>query len=492
MDLTPKTKVNELIKNYDFMLDYLAEYSPEFEKLKNPVMRKTFGRFATLEMAASLAKVPLEKLLADIGEAIREHTGVEVSISEGGGPALDQERIEVLKSIIRDLHDDAPMEELKKRFSELLQDVSPTEIAEMEQQLISEGLPQDQIKRLSDVHVEVFKESLERQEGVDTPPGHPVHTFQYENRALCEVADELAALLEDLGDNPAPEQFEARIGAFTAHLGTLDQIENHYLRKENQLFPFLEKRGVVGPPQVMWAIHDDVRDLLKSARAALEDGNAAGSIEKGRELVRTVLDMIYKEDNILFPMSMQVLEEEDWSEIYRGEEQIGYALITPGTEWSPGEETGPAGTLPRRSGILDALPLDTGLLSLEQINLLLRHLPVDVSFVDENDEVRYYSDVPDRIFPRSPGVIGRKVENCHPQKSVHIVSRIVEAFRAGEKDVAEFWIEMGGRFIHIRYFAVRDVQGNYRGTLEVSQDVTDIRTLEGERRLLDWNQEVIH
>jgi len=108
--------------------------------------------------------------------------------------------------------------------------------------------------------------------------------------------------------------------------------------------------------------------------------------------------------------------------------------------------------------------------------------------VDENDEVRYYSDVPDRIFPRSPGVIGRKVQNCHPQNSVHVVSRIVEAFRAGERDMAEFWIEMGGRFIHIRYFAVRDIQGNYRGTLEVSQDVTDIRTLEGERRLLDWNQ----
>ncbi len=134
------------------------------------------------------------------------------------------------------------------------------------------------------------------------------------------------------------------------------------------------------------------------------------------------------------------------------------------------------------------VPLDTGSLSAEQINLLLTNLPVDISFVDENDAVVYYSAVPRRIFPRSPGVIGRKVQNCHPPKSVDVVERILKAFRSGERDVAEFWIESGGRFILIRYFALRDESGAYRGTLEVSQDATAIRALRGERRLLDWDR----
>ena len=133
-----------------------------------------------------------------------------------------------------------------------------------------------------------------------------------------------------------------------------------------------------------------------------------------------------------------------------------------------------------------SLSLDTGQLSVEQINIMLKHLPVDVSFVDASDELRYYSDTPQRIFARTPAVIGRKVQNCHPPKSVHVVQKIIDAFRAKEKDTAEFWIELKGRFIHIRYFAMRDKEGNYRGTLEVSQDVTEIRKLEGERRLLDW------
>ncbi|HCM29157.1 MAG TPA: hypothetical protein DIC34_21915 [Treponema sp.] len=123
----------------------------------------------------------------------------------------------------------------------------------------------------------------------------------------------------------------------------------------------------------------------------------------------------------------------------------------------------------------------------EQIDLMLKALPVDVSFVDEFDRVLYYTDAADRIFPRSPAVIGRDVSNCHPPKSVAIVHRILEAFRKKEKTEAEFWIEMGGKFIHIRYFPVYGSGGEYKGVVEVSQDVTAIRALQGQRRLLDWD-----
>ncbi len=136
----------------------------------------------------------------------------------------------------------------------------------------------------------------------------------------------------------------------------------------------------------------------------------------------------------------------------------------------------------------ETVELDRGALTPEQIDLMLTHLPVDVSFVDEHDTVRYYSASPNRIFRRTPTVIGRKVQNCHPPDSVAVVERIVEAFRRGERDTAEFWIELNGRFIHIRYFALRDKAGAYRGVLEVSQDATGIRGLRGERRLLDWGK----
>jgi hypothetical protein len=131
------------------------------------------------------------------------------------------------------------------------------------------------------------------------------------------------------------------------------------------------------------------------------------------------------------------------------------------------------------------IPLNIGALSAEQIDLMLTALPVDITFVDENDEVRFFSQTRERIFPRSPAIIGRKVQNCHPPQSVDRVQRILNDFRAGERDVAEFWISMQGMFIHIRYFALRDAAGAYRGTIEVTQNIAPLRALEGERRLLN-------
>jgi DUF438 domain-containing protein len=190
--------------------------------------------------------------------------------------------------------------------------------------------------------------------------------------------------------------------------------------------------------------------------------------------------MVFKEEAILFPMCLDLFDDASWAEVRTAEAEIGYALVQPGTGWQP-EATTERPAAPS----LARLALDTGLLSLEQLNLVLGHLPVEISFVDEHDEVRFYSGGEHRIFPRSPQVIGRKVQNCHPPKSQHVVARILEDFRAGSRDSAEFWITVAGRMVFIRYFAVRDAERRYRGTLEVTQDVTLIRELEGERRLLD-------
>jgi DUF438 domain-containing protein len=490
MRIDARTKLNDLLKKYPFLLDYLAGLSPRFEKLRNPIMRKTLGRVATLHQIAGFGDLPLAELLLKIQAEIRRAAQEDVEVDAGGAspePVNAKEaRLEVLKDIIRELHEGGDLEEQKKRFADLIKDISPTEISEMEQKLIEEGLPETEIKRLCDVHVQVFKESLEGQPLPSAIPGHPLHTLTEENRALEKILTEFRGLLDRIRPGDGGLSLEKLHDEIKSALEELAQVEKHYLKKENQLFPLLESKGVSGPSKVMWAIHDDIRMMIREFRGFLVDQKSAELVTMGRRLAEMMADMIYKEDKILLPMSLETLDEKDWARVKNGEEEIGYAWVTPGAEWRPAVDIAglpPAPAYRRPAATLD---LDTGALTPEQVNLLLKNLPVDITFVDEADTVRYFSAGAERVFPRSPGVIGRKVQNCHPPDSVHMVNRILESFRKGERQVAEFWIQSRSRFIHIRYFALRDEAGRYKGCLEVSQDVSEARRLEGEQRLLDW------
>ena len=488
MKLNAKTKVDDLLTAYPFLFDFLISKSPKFKHLGNPLMRKTIGKVATLAQAAAAGQIELEELLSDIARQISKKTGetvqagVDNSSPETSGPLSDPAaREEALKAIIRDLHQGEDMESLKARFRTLIQDVSPSEIANMEQSLIEEGMPESEVKRLCDVHVAVFKEALEKQEIPAAPAGHPVHTFIRENRAAEEIMDKIDALLTELGMPPKIKSFQNRQKDLAHLVERLAEIDRHYLRKENQLFPQLEAHDISGPSQVMWAIHDDIRALIKKTRNQIAGMQAVESINTLQDLLSTIREMIYKEENILFLMSLDTLSESDWVKVRRGEEEIGYAWIEPEVDWQPKAEADE-----ERAVASEKIGLDTGYLSKELINLLLTHLPVDLTLVDENDRVAYYSAGKERIFPRSPGIIGRQVQRCHPPDSVHIVNNILDEFKTGKKDAADFWIQLGGKFIHIRYFALRTAEGVYKGCLEVSQDVTRIRQLEGEKRLLDW------
>jgi hypothetical protein len=252
---------------------------------------------------------------------------------------------------------------------------------------------------------------------------------------------------------------------------------------ENQLFPKLEAYNVTGPSSVMWAIHDDIRNAIKITRSELTEENPK-AVTSLNEVIITIRDMIYKEEHILYPMSLETLTDKDWLDVKIGEAEIGYSWIEPLVDWVPDfpdEQEKVIG-----AAVMGTVALDTGALTPEQVNLMLKHLPVDITFVDENDRVAYYSAGKHRIFPRSPGIIGREVKRCHPPTSVHVVENIVKAFKDKEKDEAEFWLNIDGKTIHIRFYPMFDEAGNYKGTIEVSQDVTEIKKLEGERRLLDW------
>jgi len=487
VELSGKTKIDDLLKAYPFLMDFFINRSPKFKMLQSAVMRKTVGKVAPLSHVAHIGGIDPGLLLSDIAAEIRKRTGEDVVIVQETGPSepvKDAEaRQEILKDIIRDLHKGVDMAILKQRFYELIKDIDATEIAKMEQKLMEEGMPESEIKRLCDVHVEVFKEALGEQETPSASPGHPLHTFMKENRAAEGIVRESKSILEKLCDTPDKDLFRQQKKNLLELMERLSAVNLHYLRKENQLFPVLELHGITGPSEVMWAIHDDIRQTLKYARAQVAELQVPLVYGTIKYLLQSIVDMIYKEEHILFPMALEMLTDADWVKVRKGEDEIGYAWIEPETGWMPEV----AAVLPGEKAPAGELTMNAGHLTLEQVNLLLTHLPLDLSFVNENDEVAYYSQTKERIFPRSPGVIGRKVQKCHPPKSFYMVQKILDEFRAGKRDVADFWIQMKGRFIHIRYFAVRDSQGNYRGTLEVTQDVTDIRKLEGEQRLLDWD-----
>ncbi|MBC7233071.1 MAG: DUF438 domain-containing protein [Chloroflexi bacterium] len=406
-----------------------------------------------------------------------------------------QYRQETLKRLIRELHEGRDLEAVKEEFRALIKDVSATEIAQMEQALIAEGVPSEQIKELCDVHVQVFRESLDKQVPPEMVPGHPVHTFRAENEAIAKVVEELAERIQQIAAAGTIEAAGEPIQRARETLDRLMQVNKHYLRKENLLFPYLEKHGFYGPSSVMWAIHDDIRAKLKELQQILtkyRDYDFAALVAAIKQVVQplstAITEMIYKENNILYPAALERFSDAEWLAIKEQSAELGYCLIQPGDEWpqAVAKEQPAAAAQPAEAQVIpSALSLDTGSLTPQEINLLLKHLPVDITFVDKDDTVRYFSQTPERIFPRAKAIIGRKVQNCHPPASIHVVNRILDDFRQGKRDVAEFWIQMKGKFVHIRYFAVRDENGAYVGTIEVTQDITRIRELTGERRLLE-------
>jgi len=405
------------------------------------------------------------------------------------------QREDRLKSILRQLHEGKSVDEVKAAFADLLEDVGPDEIVRIEEALVNEGLDPAQIQPLCDVHVALFKTSLDKQQAPETTPGHPIFTYRAENFGVQRVLKDLEQAVDEYTRLPTAATQRAAL----VTVDKLMEYDRHYLRKENLLFPFLERTGFGGPSKVMWGIHNDIRTDWKALWAILDTpqpGEAAELMVQLDEIVPpltgTIRDMIYKEDHILFPAALKRLSDADWKAIRDQGEEIGYAYALPGRAWRPEvaaagpevAEGAPVGSA--ASGTPQGLiPLQVGALTAEQIDMMLRSLPVDVTFVDENDEVRYFSQGRERVFQRSPAIIGREVQNCHPPQSVHKVQQILEDFKTGRRDVAEFWIQMQGMFVHIRYFALRDESGVYKGTIEVSQDLAPLRALEGERRLLD-------
>lgn len=392
-----------------------------------------------------------------------------------------EHRQKMLKEVIKELHDGKAVEEVKEKFAKVIEGVSASEISAMETQLVKEGLPIEEIQRLCNVHAAVFKGSIEEIHHPEEVPGHPVYTMRQENNAIEEYIDNtLVSNLEKFKEDDSKEN----INNLIQDLNLLWDIDKHYSRKENLIFPYLEKYGITAPPKVMWGVDDDIRALIKEAKLMLTayKGNKDEILEKMEEVSHEIKEMIFKEESILFPMALETLTEDEWIVIYKESDEIGYALIEPKAEWELKRiKTAEKEEIASEAG---NVKFETGFLTPQEISQMLNTIPGDMTFIDKNDTVKYFSQGKERIFARTKAVIGRSVQNCHPPASVNIVDKILEDFKSGEKDNEDFWIKMGDIYVLIRYFAVRSKDGEYLGTLEFTQNIAPIQAIEGEKRLL--------
>ncbi|MBM3286601.1 MAG: DUF438 domain-containing protein [Candidatus Eisenbacteria bacterium] len=403
-------------------------------------------------------------------------------------------RKDLLKHMILELHAGRAPEAVRPQLIRLLGEVPYGDVVAVEQEMIAEGLPVEEILRLCDVHTAALQGAISQTGARTAPEGHPVHTFQQENRALEWEIESLESLLA--GAQAMAEDAEAKslVHLIRERFNHLMDVEKHYLRKEHLLFPYLERHGIKGPPTVMWGKHDETRRLLRGAMDAL--GSAAKAATAGeivamaalvlRPAMAAISGMIDKEERILFPMCLDTLADREWVEIARGSAEIGFCLVDPADEWKPDleapeEPEGLAGPI--------RVNLPSGSFTPEELAAVLNTIPFDLTFVDREDTVRYFTQGKERIFARTRAILGRKVQYCHPPSSVDVVEQILDAFKSGRRDRAAFWIEMGGRFLSIEYFALRGGGGEYLGCLEVSQDLTAKRALTGERRLLAWDED---
>jgi len=353
------------------------------------------------------------------------------------------------------------------------------EITEAEQALIKEGLPITEVQRLCDVHSAVFKGSIEEIHRESDPtkiPGHPANVLFLENREIEKIIEnKIKPYIDNLSDKESVEKLK---DGFEQLL----KIDIHYSKKENLLFPYMEKYGITAPPKVMWGVDDEIRADLKSIYSDLPSGHLNDGIKKRiEEALTRVNEMIFKEENIMIPMLLDVMSQDEWKTAADNSSEIGHMLRWV-PEWKPDEEA--KEEIKEEMSEPGTITLPSGVFKVNELTHMLNTLPFDITFVGSDDTVKYFSESSERIFPRPRTIIGRNVSNCHPPASVHIVEEIVDDFKSGKKEHEDFWIKMKDKYIHIRYYAVRDEKGEYLGVLEVSQDIKPIQEITGEKRLV--------
>jgi len=397
-----------------------------------------------------------------------------------------------LKELILKLHDGISESEVRTELMETLSGIPYGEVIEVEQELIDAGLPEEEVLKLCDVHGAVLHGNIDLSASKQVPEDHPIDVMLKENAQVKELANNIIELIEKIKESNKLDG-NSEILQLRGFFNALFDVDKHYNRKEYLMFPYLENYGITGPPKVMWGKHDEIRELIKGCIELLQTEKiAVDELLASADLiliptVTQAVDMTKKEEEILFPMALDKLTEAEWYEVAKQSLEIGFCLYDPPTNWKPDWVT--EDELTEMNKIGGTIQLPSGSFSVEELLAILNHLPIDMTFVDKDDKVKYFSQGKERIFQRNRAILNRDVRLCHPPASSHIVDKIIDDFKSGKEDSAPFWINMGGKMIHIEYFALRNEKGEYLGTLEVSNNIQGYRDLEGEQRILSYSKE---
>lgn len=396
-------------------------------------------------------------------------------------------RIKKLKEIFLKLNQNESDETAKKELKNLFETLPHEEVIIAEQQLIVEGVKVEEIIKHCDLHSQTLREAGLKSE-LQVEEEHPIYAFIMENFEAKKLLKKIIAYLELLENGYDNKNLIAKIiESLKYDINLLSDIDKHYSRKENLIFPYLEKNNITGPSKVMWGKDDEIRNQLKKIREQLfnvnieESQNLKELISNIRFAANLIEEMIYKEENILLPMAKNLLTESDWIDIDKQSDEIGFFIYYPEKRLKNSNQQNEENI--SNDG---KISLPSGNFTLEELKTIFNSLPFDLTFVDKEDRVRFFTEGFERIFQRSRAIIGRKVQLCHPPSSVHVVEKILRDFKSGAQNKAEFWINFHGKFVYICYYAIRNEKGEYLGTLEVTQDITRIKTLEGERRILQY------
>lgn len=390
-------------------------------------------------------------------------------------------RKNTIKDIIKQLHEGKTIDEVKTQFEKVFEGVTATEISEAEGALIAEGLPVEEVQKLCDVHASVFKGSIEEIHQPKDPsliPGHPVHILKLENREIEKIIHKIRSNITNI---------PSEIQGIREEIDNLSKVDIHYKRKENLFFPYMEKYGITAPPKVMWGVDDEIRAALKNMKEIfrLEVSDFEKNNTKLLEVLGKIEEMIFKEENIMIPMLTEVMTQDEWKLVSEESSEIGF-IISDIPEWKPivNDDIPTENSSKKEEADQGLIQLPSGVFELEELICMLNTLPMDITYVNKDDVVKYFSEGKERAFPRTRAIIGRNVSNCHPPASVHVVEKLVEDFKVGIKDQEDFWIKAGDKYILIRYYAVRNEKKEYLGVLEVTQDIKPIQEITGEKRLL--------
>lgn len=401
-----------------------------------------------------------------------------------------QKRKELLKHLILKLHEGEAPDIVRKKLIELLRSIPYNEVVEVEQELISEGLPEEEVLKFCDIHTAVLDGQIDISTAKIIPAGHPVDTFKKENIELQKVITQIRSAIKELDNISSASLKEYMIG-LKRLLNSLSDVDKHYKRKEFLLFPFLEKHGITGPPKVMWGKHDETRAFLKAAheivdvRDHVELNELKASITFTLEPALSAVEGMIMKEEILLPMSMDTLNDDEWYQIYQQSPELGFCIYDPQDRWKPDNVI--ISEIDYSASGSGRIVLPTGSFNIEELTALFNLLPLDITFVDKDDKVKFFSLGPHRIFDRNRAIIGRSVQLCHPPGSVHIVEQILSDFKSGKESKAAFWLNFKDMFVYIEYVALRNENGEYLGVIECTQDLTHYRQLEGEQRLLSYS-----